>query len=110
MAHHVDLAALHLVGAHLEGGDGAALGRIRQAARAGQPLAQPHDAGEGVDDLKPVPHRLGDQQAAVVGAEVQRRVDAIGGGRAQGGVVFDVQPGRLCGVAICRTWGCRTGG
>src|SRR5262249_59145215 len=38
-------------------------------------LAQPDDAGERVDDAKAVKRRPRDQQAAVVGAEVKRRVD-----------------------------------
>ena len=47
-------------------------------------LAEPHDAREGVDDAELArPRRLGDQQAAIVGAEVERGIErgivAVGG-------------------------------
>ena len=44
--------------------------RLREA----EALAQPHDAREGVHDAEAVRRGLGDQQAAVVGAEIERRV------------------------------------
>ena len=40
-----------------------------------QPLAQPDDAGKAVEHAEAVLVRPGDQQAAVVGAEVERRIE-----------------------------------
>ena len=39
-----------------------------------QPFAQPHDAAEGIDDDEVLARRTRDQQPAVVGAEVDRRI------------------------------------
>ena len=47
------------------------------AERAGcaDALAEPDDAREGIDDPKAVAARLGDQQAAIVGAEIERGIE-----------------------------------
>ena len=50
-------------------GDGAVEGGIRQKPALAHPLAQPHDAGEGIHHAESPPGgRGGDQQAAIVGA------------------------------------------
>ena len=48
--------------------------RLAQPPGQRQALAQPDDAREGVDDPEPVGGRPRDQQAAVVGAEIERRI------------------------------------
>ena len=52
-------------------------------------LAEPHDAREGIDDAEAEMRRLGDEQAAIVGAEVERR---IGAGRGRGGSARGAAP------------------
>ena len=66
-----DVAALQFVGADLERGDGTVDRRVAQPPRSGQPLTQPHDAREGVHHREAVTLRAGDQQAAIVGAEIE---------------------------------------
>ena len=60
--------------------DSAAIARSIAAslirAGRGDALAEPDDAREGVDHAEPVARGTGDQQPAVVGAEVERRIDA----------------------------------
>ena len=72
-----DPAPAHLQGADLERVDGAVHGGARELAVALQPLAEPDDAREGVDHPEAAVHRLGHQQAAVVGAEIERRIGAL---------------------------------
>src|SRR6267143_1591233 len=67
-----DLALADLAGAHPERLDRAGHRRFGQLAAGGQPLAKPHDAGERVDDAKAAARRAGDQQPAIVGAEIER--------------------------------------
>ena len=50
-------------------------GGLRQAAGGGQALAEPDDAREGVDDLETAARGLGDEQAAVVRAEIEGGID-----------------------------------
>src|SRR3546814_3640104 len=71
-----DAAPADLAGADLQRLDGARHGRARQFAAGGKPLAQAHDPREGVDDPEAVVRRAGDQQAAVVGAEVEGSIEA----------------------------------
>src|SRR3546814_8399556 len=71
-----DAAPADLAGADLQRLDGARHGRARQFAAGGKPLAQAHDPREGVDDPEAVVRRAGDQQAAVVGAEVAGSIEA----------------------------------
>ena len=52
-------------------------GRVRQAPCRGHAFAEPDDAREGVDDAKAAARGPGDQQAAIVGAEVERRVGLV---------------------------------
>ena len=73
-----DRAAGELVGADLQRLDGAVHGRLAEAAARRQPLAQPDDARERVDDAELAgPRRHGDQQPAIVGAEVERGEDRL---------------------------------
>ena len=65
-----DAALDHLVAADRERADRALDRRIGQPAGGRHALAEPDDAGERVDDAKPIARRPRDQQAAVVGAEI----------------------------------------
>src|SRR6202035_1780430 len=65
-------ARVHLVAADLQRLDRALNRRLADAARGGDALAEPDDAGESVDDAKAVAGGAGDQQAAIVGAEIER--------------------------------------
>ncbi len=69
-----DPALTDLAGAHPERLDRAGHRRFGQLAAGGQPLAEPHDAGERVDDAKAAARRAGDQQPAIVGAEIERGI------------------------------------
>ena len=48
--------------------------RFAQAARGGDAFAEPDDAGKGVDHAEAVVGRTRDQQAAIVGAEIERGI------------------------------------
>ena len=74
-------ALVHLVATHAERRDGALDRRLADAAGGGNPLAEADDARERVDDAEPLAGRARHQQAAIVGAEVERR---IGGARLAG--------------------------
>ena len=52
--------------------------RLADAAGRGDALAQADDAGERVDHPKAVAGRTRHQQPAIVGAEIERRVGAVG--------------------------------
>ncbi len=66
-------APRHLAGADRERLEGAVHGGVRKPVALGEPLAEPDDAGEGVDDAEAAPGPPGHQKAAVVGPEVDRR-------------------------------------
>ena len=70
--------------------DGAGHGGIRQPAGAMHALAQADDPGERVDDEKAAPRGPGDQQAAIIGAEIERAID--GGRAAPGGAAPSFLP------------------
>ena len=70
-----DVAVGELGAADLERLDGADHRRLAEAAVGADPLAEPDDAREGVDDAEAVVARRGDQQAAIVGAEIERGVE-----------------------------------
>src|SRR6185295_14221320 len=55
--------------------DGALHCRLADRAGLGNALAEADDPREGVDDAEPVAGGTGDQQPAIVGAEVERRID-----------------------------------
>ena len=65
-----------LVAANAQGGDGAFDRGLADAAGRRDALAEPDDPRERIDHAKAVAGRTGDQQAAIVGAKVQRRIDA----------------------------------
>ncbi|PAV93120.1 hypothetical protein WR25_05087 [Diploscapter pachys] len=67
-----DVAALQLVGADAQRGDGAFDRGVAQPAGRGEAFAEAHDARKGVDDGEAIALRPGDQQPAIVGAEVER--------------------------------------
>ena len=71
-----DAAGLHLGLADPQGLEGPLDRGLAQAVRVAEPLAETDDAREGVDDPEAVRGRLGDQQAAIVGAEVEGRIGA----------------------------------
>ncbi len=71
-----------LVAADAERGDGAIDRGFADAAGRRDALAQPDDARERIDHAKTVTGRTGDQQPAIVGAEVERGVDAGSDSRA----------------------------
>ncbi len=63
-------------------------GRLRQPPGLADAFAETDDAREGIDDAEAAPRGAGEQQAAVVGAEVEGAVDAVGARiaiRARGG-------------------------
>ena len=79
----LDRPVAQLVAADLQRLDGAVHRRFGQASVGSQPLAQPDDARERVDDAElagPTGHRH--QQAAIIGAEVKcrenRKVEGLG--------------------------------
>ena len=43
---------------------------VADPTRRRQPLAQPDDSGKGIDDDEPVGRRLGNQQPAIIGAQI----------------------------------------
>src|SRR6202012_5816719 len=67
-----------LVAADLQRLDRATDRSLADAARGGDALAEPDDAREGVDHAKTAAGRPGDQQAAIVGAEIERRIGRAG--------------------------------
>ena len=67
-----------LGGTDLQRIDGALDGLLRQAAAGRDALAQADDARERVDDLEAARRRPRNQQAAIVGAQIERRVSAVG--------------------------------
>ena len=71
-----DVAPLQFVGADAQRGDGAVDRRIAQPPGGGEPFAEPHDAREGVDHREPLALWPRDQQAAIVGAEIERGIMA----------------------------------
>ncbi len=77
------LFGLDLVAADAERGDGALDRGIADAAGRRDALPQPDDPGERIDHAEPVAGRTGDQQPAIIGAEVERGIDAGGGGGAE---------------------------
>ena len=71
-------AGAHLVATDQERLDGAFDRRLADAARRGDPLAEANDARECVDDAESVGGRPRNQEPAVVGAEIERRVGPVG--------------------------------
>ncbi len=77
-SHAADFTPGELGGADAQGLDGTIHGVLRQTTGGRQPLTQADDARKGIDDAKLAgPGRLGDQQAAIVGTEIERRVEIV---------------------------------
>lgn len=84
-AHAGDPAPVHLCGADFERLQGARHGGLGKAAAGAQALAQADDARECVDDPEPaIDSRSRDQQAAVVGTQVDGGIDRAPGCLARG--------------------------
>ena len=75
------LLGLDLVAANAERGDGALDRGLADAAGRRNALAEPDDPRERIDHAKSVAGRTGDQEAAIIGAEIERRIDAGLGSR-----------------------------
>ena len=84
-------AGLDLIAANAQRGDGALDRGIADTAGRRDSLAQPDDPRERIDHTKAVARRTGDQQPAIIGAEVERGIDA--GSRSRRTAGFD-KPGR----------------
>ena len=83
-----DVSFGKLAAAHLQRLDGARHRRLAQAAVGADPLAEAHDPRECVDDAEAMIARRGDEEAAVVGAEIEGAIErpltvegALAGGR-----------------------------
>ena len=72
------LGAAELAGTDFERIEGARHGRLRQPPGLADALAETDDARESVDDTEAAARGAGEQQAAIVGAEVERAVNARG--------------------------------
>ncbi len=70
-----DPTAAHLLRADLQGRKRPFHGDFRQSAGLGQPLSQAHDPGIGLHHPEAAPSGRGDQQPAIVGAQVQRAIE-----------------------------------
>ena len=70
----VHIAAAQFLRAHVERAECPVHRFIGEAARQREPFAQSHHATEGVDHGKVLAGRARDQQAAIIGAEVQRGI------------------------------------
>ncbi len=69
-----DAARDHLVAADAQGFERAVDRRLAEPSAGRQALAEPHDAGKGVDDAKSIGGRPRDEQPAIVGPEVKRGI------------------------------------
>ena len=76
-AGEMDIAAAELVGADLQRPQRAVHRRLVQPPGLGHALAQPDDPAEGIDDGEILARRPGDQQAAIVGAEIDRGIGLL---------------------------------
>ena len=87
-----DVAAAKLFGADRQRADRPVHRLLRQRARLRQAFAKPDDARESVDDGEAAVDRPGDQQAAIIGAEIDRAIGVRGHGNRRSGGLPD---GRL---------------
>ena len=88
-----DAAALQFLGADRKRGDGAVHRAFRKLAGGRHSLAEADDAREGVDDGEALVGRARDQEAAIVGAEIDRAI-SVAGGPAPGRKAFGGKRGR----------------
>jgi hypothetical protein len=77
-----DIARIHFGAADAQALNGLVHGFDAQRAMVGEPGAKAHNAGETVNHTKAGARRLGDQQAAIVGAKIERGIGGTVGGRA----------------------------
>src|SRR5664279_4512182 len=75
------LSGADFVAANAQCGDGAVDRGIADVTGRRDALAEPDDSRERIDHTKAFAGRSGDQEAAIVGAEVQRRINAGSGRR-----------------------------
>ncbi len=75
------LSGADFVAANAQCGDGPVDRGIADITGRRDTLAEPDDPRERIDHTKTVAGRTGDQEAAIVGAKVQRRIDAGSGDR-----------------------------
>ena len=80
-----DIAPPQLVSADLERPDGAVHRRLAQRAVARQAFTEAHDPAEGIDDHEIGFRGTGDEQPAIVRAEVDRRIGLSRGGMRRAG-------------------------
>ena len=74
----MDIALAQLVGANMQRAQRAVHRSIAQPPGLRQPFAQPHHPAEGIDHGKIFARRPRDQQAAIVGAEIDRGIGLTG--------------------------------
>ena len=72
----VGLAVADLVAADAERRDGAVDRRLADGTGRGNTFAEPDDPRERIDHAKTVASRTGDQKPAIIGAKVERGIDA----------------------------------
>ena len=89
-ARKANIPALQLVGADRQRAERALHRRIGQAPAGRQSLAQLHHAAEGIDHGEVSPRRARDQQAAIVGAKIERGIGLAIGRALEGGDVGKV--------------------
>ena len=73
-----DAPRAHFVAADHERLDRPRDRRLADTARRGNPFAETNNTGERVDNAKSIRGRAGDQEAAVIGAEIERRIGRFG--------------------------------
>ena len=71
-------ARAHLVATDQQRLDRARNRRLADSARGGEAFAKANDAGERVDDAEAIRSRSRDQEPAIVGAEIERRIGRAG--------------------------------
>ena len=72
--------------------------RFAEFARLDEPLAEPDDAREGIDDPKAVLRRSGDEQAAIVRAEIEGGIGSFG---TTGRPVLEGRAAASIALAVC---------
>ena len=95
-----DAARLDLLLADMQRLEGAPDGALAQAVAVPEPLAETDDAGEGVDDPEADMRGLGDQETAIVCAEVESRI-----GRAAATAGAPERPTQRFGLTVQRAAG-----
>ena len=87
----MNAAGAHLIAADQERLDGTLDRSLTDPARRCDPLPQANDTGERIDHPKTVGGRARDQEPAIVGAEVERRVGSIDQSVARGPIVLAIR-------------------